>query len=179
MEFWDLIRERRSIRKFGAGALPQGALEKILDAVRIAPTAGNLQAFRVSVVQDRALQEKLAAAAFGPDFLASAPAVLVFFAAPEDAGRDYGERGRTLYAMQDATIATLYAHLAASDLGLGSVWVGAFDTPTVARLLESPSRLVPVAMLPVGAPDETPPARPRKPLRDLLEGPAPGFIEGP
>lgn len=178
MDFWDLIRDRRSVRKFESGALPEGALETILEAVRIAPTAGNLQAFRVRVVQERPLQEKLAAAAFGQEFLASAPAVLVFFAAPEEAVRDYGERGRTLYAMQDATIATLYAHLAAWDLGLGSVWVGAFDPPTVARLLGAPSGLVPVAMLPVGAPGETPSARPRKPLRELLEGPAPGFLGG-
>lgn len=178
MDFWDLIENRRSVRKFGGGPLPEGALERVLEAVRLAPTAGNLQAFRVRVVADSELQRRLVDAALGQGFLAEASVVLVFFAVPEESGREYGERGKNLYAHQDATIAALFAHLAAASIGLGSVWVGAFDAPTVTRILQTPAHLLPVVMLPVGPPGETPSRRPRKPLGDLIEGPVPGFLSG-
>ena len=178
MDFWDLVETRRSVRKFQDGPLPEGALDRILEAVRLAPTAGNLQAFRVLVIADGDLQRRLVSVALGQEFMASASAVLVFFAAPEESGREYVERGRSLYALQDATIAALYAHLAAAAFGVGSVWVGAFDTQAVTRLLQAAEGLVPVAMLALGPPGESPPPRPRKPLGALLEGPAPDFLKG-
>lgn len=178
MDFWNLIAARRSVRKFGGGTLPEEALKRILEAVRLAPTAGNLQAFRVRVVTDADLGRRLVSAALGQEFVSQASAVLVFFAAPDESGREYGDRGRDLYAVQDATIAALYAHLAACRLGLGSVWVGAFDATAVTKVLQSSKNLIPVAMLPIGPPNENPPPRPRKPLADLVEGPVPGFLSG-
>jgi nitroreductase len=87
---------------------------------------------------------------------------------PPASARTYGERGATLYSVQDATIACHHAHLAAASLGLGSVWVGAFSPAQVAKALALPKDLVPVALLPVGYPAEAPAATPRKPLGELL-----------
>ncbi len=168
MDFSDLIARRRSVRAFKPDPVPEPVVESILQAVRRAPSAGNLQAFKMCVVRDGAVLEALAGAAYGQAFLAEAPVAIAFLADPHGSGLRYGQRGRDLYALQDATIACLYAHLAAADLGLGSVWVGAFSTPDVARILGVPEPLVPVAILPIGFPAEEPPESPRKPLRSLL-----------
>jgi nitroreductase len=168
MDFFDLIRARRSVRAYRPETPPEPHLEAILEAVRLAPTAGNLQAFRVKVVTDASVKGALAHAAFGQNFLAAAPWVLCFMADPPASARTYGERGSALYAVQDATIACHHAHLAAASLGLGSVWVGAFDPAQVAKALALPKDLVPVALLPVGYPAEAPAATPRKPLGELL-----------
>jgi nitroreductase len=84
--------------------------------------------------------------------------VLVFCAAPDRAAK-YGERGRTLYALQDATIAVVHAQLTATALGLATCWVGAFDEAAVVQSLQLPSGLRPVVLLPVGYPAEAPPSR--------------------
>lgn len=167
MEFADLIRGRHSVRAFRPEPLPAGALDTILEAVRQAPSAGNLQAFRFAVIEDPDVKAALAAGSRRQRFLADAPVVLAFFSAPRESAAQYGLRGAQLYALQDATIAVTYAHLAATDLGLGSVWVGAFDTERVRRILGCPSELEPVALLPVGIPAEQPTPSPRKSLEAL------------
>lgn len=168
MDFQDLAKKRRSVRAFSAAPLPESALEAILEAVRLAPSAGNVQAFKVKIIREKALLEGLAGAAFGQGFLAKSPVALAFLADTEASGLRYGQRGRDLYAVQDATIACLFAHLAAADLGLGSVWVGAFSPAAVSEILGTPAHLVPVAILPIGIPDEDPPGTPRKPMASLL-----------
>ena len=165
MDFFEVIEKRRSIRAFKPETPPEEKLRAILDAVRIAPSAGNLQAFKLKVVTDPDTRKALAAASFGQSFVASAPWVLVFLADPEASRRIYGSRGAELYALQDATIACAYAHLAAASLGLGSVWVGAFAPAEVAKAVGIPPALVPVALLPIGSPAEHPQPVPRKPSR--------------
>jgi len=167
VEFTDLIRRRHSTRAFRPDPLPAGALDAILEAVRQAPSAGNLQAFRFAVVEDPEIKAALALAARGQTFLSDAPVILAFFSAPRESAAQYGIRGAQLYAPQDAAIAVTYAHLAAADLGLGSVWVGAFDTEKVRRILSCPAELEPVAMLPVGIPAQEPSPSTRKSLEAL------------
>ena len=179
MDFFKTVEDRRSMRKYTGIPVEEEKLHKILETANKAPSAGNLQGYEIYIVRKLEQRQALVKAAWDQEFLAEAPVVLVFCADPARSAVKYGERGATLYAIQDATIACAYSQLAAKAQGLDTVWVGAFDTPTVARLLESPPRLIPVAMLPVGAPGETPAARPRKPLRELLEDPAPDFLEGP
>lgn len=168
MEFRELIVRRRSVRAFTSAPIAEEVLASILEAVRSAPTAGNLQAFRVKVVRDEGTKRAVCAAAYNQTFLVQAPVVLAFLTDADSSKRRYGSRGRDLYALQDATIACLYAHLAAADAGLGSVWVGAFVTADVAKALDAPGGLTPVALLPIGHPAEEPEATSRKPLGELL-----------
>ncbi|HOM17329.1 MAG TPA: nitroreductase family protein [Thermoguttaceae bacterium] len=168
MDFFELIKRRRSIRKYKPDRVPAEVLEKIYEAIRLAPSAGNLQAYEVFLVEDRERLGQLAEAALGQDFLRQASAALVFCAAPRQAGREYGRRGETLYALQDATIACTYAHLAAAALGLGSVWIGAFDDEAVWQVIGAPKGLKPVAVLPVGYPAENPPPTPRRNWKDFV-----------
>ncbi len=165
--FHGLVETRRSIRQYAAAEVDDAAVERILAAVRLCPTAGNLQAYEVVVVRDPHRRAALAAAAGGQPWVEQAPVVLAFVARPAVSGARYDERGSELYAVQDATIATTYAMLAATSLGWGSVWVGAFDTAAAARALDCTEGEIPVALLPVGRAAESPPARPRRAVEEL------------
>jgi nitroreductase len=168
MEFFEVLKKRRSIRAFKPEVPPRQKLDAILEAVRIAPSAGNVQAFRLKVVTEPPVRKALAKAAFGQDFVAQAPWVLAFMTDREASRTAYGARGAELYALQDATIACEHAHLAAAALGLGSVWVGAFSAAEVAGALGLPPELLPVAMLPIGLPAESPEPTSRKPIQEIL-----------
>ena len=102
------------------------------------------------------------------EFLAQAPVVLVFCAhGARSAGR-YSERGANLYAVQDASIACTYAMLAATALGLSTVWVGAFDEQRVREVVGASSAERPVSMLPLGYAAGPSRNRPRRSLQDLV-----------
>jgi nitroreductase len=166
--FRQLIERRRSIRRFETVAIDEEKIREILDSARLAPSAGNLQSYRVLVVRSAEKRGALAEAAYGQSFLAQAPVVLAFVAMPDVAAARYADRGRDLYAVQDATIAATFAMLAATALDLGTVWVGAFDTPAVARVLGCPNGETPVALLPIGVAAESPKPRSRRRPEDLV-----------
>ncbi len=167
MDFFETVEKRVYVREFEEDPVPREHVERILEAVRLAPSAGNLQAYEVHVVTRDAVRRELAEACYGQDFVAQAPVVLVFSALPEESGREYGERGRRLYAVQDATIAAAYAQLAATALGYGSVWVGAFSPSRVKELVKAGG--TPVAVIPIGVPAENPERPKRKTPEELFE----------
>ncbi len=168
MDVFETMAARRSIRRFHSDPIPSALLERILEAARRAPSAGNRQAFEIVVVRDPRRRTALARACLEQWFIAEAPVVLVFVAAPARNRGRYGRRGAELYAVQDATIACAYAHLAAAALGLGSCWIGAFDDSTVSELIGAEGDERPVAILPIGRPAEDPPPTPRRPMEDLV-----------
>lgn len=166
--FFQAVRARHSIRAFASRPVEQDHLRAILDAANRAPSAGNLQAYEIYVVTNRARREDLARAALDQEFVAQAPVVLVFCAHPARSARKYGERGRWLYSIQDATIACAYAQLAATALSLATVWVGAFAEEAVREAIGAVSSLLPVAILPVGYAGEKPEITTRRPLESLV-----------
>ncbi|MCX8109221.1 MAG: nitroreductase family protein [Verrucomicrobiae bacterium] len=167
MNVFDAIHARQSVRAYIAREIEPEKLQKIFDSINQAPSAGNLQAYRVWIVRDNATKKKLAAAALGQDFMAQAPVVLVFCAEP-GRSRRYGARGAELYCIQDATIAAAYAQLAAAALGLATCWIGAFDEKQVSFVLGLPAGSKPITMLTVGYPAETPPRTGRRPLSEMF-----------
>lgn len=152
MNFSDLIKSRYSCREFKDIPIGKEDLQFVLDVVTSAPTAGNLQAYAAKVVLDKEDKIKLTHAAYGQDFILQAPVVLVFFAVPELSAVKYGDRGANLYCIQDATIACTYAQLAATDLGLGSCWVGAFNEKIVKQCLNTEWSWKAISILPIGYP---------------------------
>lgn len=167
MDFFQTIHARQSVRAYSAKPVNPAQLEAILSAANQAPSAGNLQPYDILIVRDAATIQTLANACFNQGFVAQAPIVLVFCAEPARSGAKYGFMGEQLYAIQDATIATAYAQLAATALGLATCWIGAYREEDVARLLGLRAGLRPVAILPLGWPNETPARLPRRALSDL------------
>jgi nitroreductase len=169
MNLIETIQARQSVRAFLPTPIEPDKLEALLAAANQAPSAGNLQAYQIHLVQDEAVKRALVKASLEQGFIAQAPIALAFCAHPARAAR-YGKRGEDLYAVQDATIAVAYAQLAATALGLATCWVGAFDELEVSRLLALPSGQRPVAILPVGYAAETPERTARRALADLVTG---------
>ncbi len=168
MEFFDVLAKRHSIRAFKKREVEEDTLRKILEAANSAPSAGDLQAYEIVVVKGKEKRRALARTALNQEFIAEAPVVLVFLINPKRTRRRYGLRGMHLYCIQDAAIAASYAQLAATALGLGSVWVGAFDAAEVSKLVRAGEGLTPVALMPLGYPDEEPEPTPRRRLDDLV-----------
>ncbi len=158
------ILDRHSCRDFLAAPLREGDLGLLLEAARGAPSAGNVQPWFFYAVLQRNLKLKLAAAALGQDFLAEAAVVVVVCANAKESAWSYGERGRTLYCLQDTAAACENLLIAATALGYGSCWVGAFDERAVARVLEVPGHLRPVALIAVGPGEPVASFPARKPL---------------
>lgn len=168
MEFKEVLQKRRSVRRFQKKDVPEEIIRKILELANLAPSAGNLQAFKVAVVKDETVRKKLSRAALGQQSVAEAPVDLVMCAVPEESAVKYGERGERLYAIQDATIFAAYIQLAATDLGLSSVWVGAFDEREISEILDLEEDMKPVAIIPIGFPDEEPARHERKSLDEII-----------
>jgi nitroreductase len=167
MDFFEVVKERHSIRVFQTRPLEDEKIRRIIESVNLAPSAGDLQAYEIVVVKNPRRKSALAAAALGQSFIAEAPVCFVFLAHPERSSRKYGRRGSELYCVQDATIAASYAGLAATALGLASTWVGAFDDEGVARAVDASRGRRPIAVMPVGYAAETPEVTPRRPISEI------------
>ena len=168
MDFFKTVEDRRSMRKYTETPVEEEKLQKILEMANRAPSAGNLQGYEIYVVRKLEQRQALVKAAWDQEFLAEAPVVLVFCANPPRSAVKYGERGTTLYSIQDATIACSYSQLAAKAQGLDTVWVGAFDEAAVSEIVNVSPDLRPVAMLPIGYAGRVPSVRPRREISDLV-----------
>jgi nitroreductase len=151
----DVMRRRRSVRRYSRENISDALLDKLLKAAQLAPSAGNLQARDFILVRDPNTKHELAEAAYGQFFIAMAPVVLVGCANISRSRIAYGQRAE-LYAVQDATIAACYVQLAAEALGIATCWIGAFDERRVSLALGIPLDVRPVLMLPTGYPGEAP-----------------------
>lgn len=161
MDVFEVIRARRSIRKYRPEAVPDEKLQMILEATRLAPSASNRQPWRFVLVQDADRKKTLAQAANDQTFLADAAVIAVAVGDPEVSAR---------WNEKDTMIALEHMVLAATALGYGTCWIGAFDEDAVKRLLKIPKKMKVVALLPIGVPDEKPAARPRRKPSEIFFG---------
>lgn len=168
MGVFEVIKERRSVRAYTDEMVSDEAVERLLDAARWAPSAGNGQPWAFVVVKDAEAKQALSYAAQNQSWIQTAPVVLVVCADLKQANRVYGDRGEKLYSMQDTAAATENVLLTAHEMGLGTCWVGAFREKDVAKIVNAPKNVRPVAMIPVGHPAERPAARQRRPVNEIV-----------
>lgn len=169
-DFFETVHRRHSVRKYHADMpVEREKLHAILATACAAPSAGDLQAYKIVVVEDPETRDALRAAASDQTFIAEAPVCLVFCCDRQRSAEEFGERGKTLYAIQDATIAAAYAQLAIVAAGMGSTWVGYFDDAKVREALGLGDGCEPVAMLSLGYPAELPQPTSRRRLEDVVE----------
>lgn len=160
MDILRAIKERRSIRDFQKKDIPEKIMNNLIDALRWAPSAGNIQARKFYFIKDKATKKKIASAALNQNFIAEAPLVIVG-CTDSRISFTYRERGVFLYSIQDVACSIMGMMLLAHELGLGSTWVGAFYEEEVSRILDLPKTLRPVAIVPVGYPSKIPHPPPR------------------
>lgn len=165
MSFGDLVRARYSVRAYDASPVDEGALTRILEAVQLAPTAANRQAFRVVVIRT-AGQERDLRRIYDRKWFVQAPLVLAVCAVPGESWVRAVD-GWTAAGV-DPAIAMTHLILAATEEGLGTCWVAAFD-PTAAReVLALPDGVEPWAFTPLGHPADDRPPKVRRPLEELV-----------
>ncbi|HDM25573.1 MAG TPA: nitroreductase family protein [Thermoplasmatales archaeon] len=167
MELKEVIMRRCSVRSFKETDFPLEIVTEILEYANMAPSAGNLQARDFIVVTDDEIKYELASAAFGQMFIVEAPVVVVACANLKRIA-PYGKRGEDLYCLQDATAAIEHILLMATDFGLGSCWVGAFNENKVSEILNLPSYIRPVAIIPLGYSDEKESESSRMDIKELI-----------
>jgi nitroreductase len=146
MDVLEAIRDRRSIRKYKEVPVPPDKLHKVLEAGRIAPSAGNRQEWKFIVITQKDLKDKMVDACRGQAFVGEAGAVIVVCAT--DPSRKWH--------MVDAAIALDHMTLAAHSLGLGTCWIGfatiLFNSKEVKQELEVPEDYDAIAPLIIGYP---------------------------
>src|SRR3989338_1395539 len=154
MEFFETVEARVSDREYVPKAVREKDIQKILHCACLATSAGNIQSYRIIIVRKKKDREILAQASHKQMFMESAPVYLAFLSDKRRNKPKYGSRGSEFFSIQDATIAAAYAQLAATALGLGTVWIGGFDDAAVAKALRAKKYERPVGILPLGYPSE-------------------------
>ena len=154
----ETIQARRSIRRYRRQELPQEKLDRVLEAARLAPSAGNRQPWKFVVVKDQGLRDQLVGACRNQQFVAEAATLLVGCAP---------EKGRR-WNHVDLAIALDHMTLVAHEEGLGTCWIGAFEEEEVRRLLQIPDEVEIVILLSLGYPDEEGRVRERKALPEIV-----------
>ena len=166
MKFIELAEKRCSIRGYKSDPVPEELLNEILQAGNLAPTAKNLQPFHFIVVRDPVKLDELAASYSAP-FFRQAPVVIVICTEPATGWTRDRYDGKN-YCEVDAAIAIDHMTLAATDLGLGTCWIGAFDPVKVSASMALPKDIEVIAMLPLGYPSEAGRVKTRKPLAEMV-----------
>ncbi len=168
MDVLEAVKGRRSIRAFKNQDVPAEIVEKLIDAARWAPSAGNIQPWEFIIVRKPKIKRRLVEAALDQVFIEEAPVVIVVCANEVRSSQGYGVRGETLYCIQDTAAAIQNIHLTAYSLGLGTCWVGAFREEEAREILKIPRGIRPVAIVPVGYSAEAPTPRMRKSISQIV-----------
>lgn len=164
MEFHDLIKKRYSVRSYLSKPVEDEKLKKVLDAARLAPTAVNKQPFRLIVVKTEGKKEELKRI-YHADWFSQAPLVICACTVQSES---WTRRDGRNYVDVDTTIAMDHLILAATELGLGTCWIAAFDAQEAQKILELPDEVEPLLFTPLGYPADELGAKSRKDLDELV-----------
>ena len=118
MEFTDVVRTRRSIRKYKPHTIPEDKLANILEAARLAPSGGNRQPWKFIIISDKEMKVKIAEACSNQSWMADASVIIVGCWLPRPGRED-------ISSARNVTIAMEHIVLAAVNEGLGTCWIGA------------------------------------------------------
>jgi nitroreductase len=158
MTVLDVIRTRRSVRRWKDQPVEKKQVDALVEAIQKAPSAVNWQPYKFIFVDDPT-KRKLISQASGQPNLAKAPLLVVGTANPNRSPR---------WFLVDTVIALTQALLVAYEAGLSGVWVGAFDETMVKKALSIPEDQVVAGFLALGIADEKPAQRTRKSIEDLF-----------
>ena len=157
MGVFDTIKDRRSIRTYKGERIPKDKLEKLLETARLAPSAANRQNWKFIVVENEQIKNQLVTACNNQAFVVTASHIIAGIGDPAQK-----------WHQVDLAIALEHIVLEAVELGLGTCWIGAFNEEEVKKILKIPQDRKVVGLLTVGIPAESPAARPRKALEEIV-----------
>jgi nitroreductase len=164
----NIIKKRRSVRKYLKKDVPDNLLEKIFEAAKYAPSTGNYQPWEFIVVRNEETKKDLTMAAYNQNWMLEAPIFIVACINMRLAAAVYGERGARLYGVQSVAAAIENILLTAESLDLATCWIGAFSEVVIARLLECPEYVRPCAIITLGYPAEEPRVPPKQSIQEFV-----------
>ncbi len=164
MEFTELVVKRYSVRAYKKDPIEQQKLDRILETARMAPTACNLQPFRIVVIHTAGRERELSRI-YPREWFVQAPLVLCVCGLPRVA---WVRNDRRNYFETDAAIAMDHLILAAANEGLGTCWIAAFDAAAARAILSTPDGVEPLFFTPLGYPADQPVLKQRKPISALV-----------
>jgi len=165
MEYTDLIARRHSVRAYRPDPVEDEKLQAVLDAARLAPTAANRQPFQLIVMHTAGRAQEIGKIYRRPWFV-QAPLVIGVCAISSLAW--VRESDRFNARLIDAAIVADHLILAATNLGLGTCWIAAFNVEAARAVLQLPDEAEPVIFTPLGYPADQTGPKIRKPLNELV-----------
>ncbi len=169
-DFFQVVENRRSIRKYKNIEIPDDDISRMIDAARMAPSTNNSQPWQFIVVKEPETIKLLSAIAGGQSFIADAKAVVMALA---NGGSSCCPGNPSMWHVQDTMIATEHIVLAATALGYGSCWVAMLDSRNthdvalVKSTLRIPDNVDIVALVTLGVSDEVPSPRSTKDIHQI------------
>jgi nitroreductase len=163
MDVSEAIRQRYSCRHYQDKPLTQNELTTVLEAARQAPSAKNLQDWRLVVVTDKPTKKKLAAAANSQTFLEEAGAIIVACTIS-----DHVMRCGQAVGPIDVAIALEHIALQATELGLATCWIGSFYPDKVKPIVGIPENVTIIELMALGWPADPPKEHRREPIDRIV-----------
>jgi nitroreductase len=164
MDFHELIHKRYSVRAYKADPVEEYKLLAILEAARLAPTANNQQPFQILVINTKGREEELLRI-YRRNWFVQAPLIICVCGIPL---KGWVRRDKRQYLDVDIAIVMDYIILAATDLGLGTCYIAAFESIIAHEVLSLPNDVEPILFTPLGYPADEPGIKKRKNLEELV-----------
>lgn len=170
--FLDLVKRRRSIRNYASDPVPREMIEACIEAARHAPSASNTQSWRFYIAEgdlkDRLVKSALGGIIVPNAFAIGAPVIVVLAMELSIVTHRLGAGLKSIdYHLIDAGIAGEHFVLQATELGLGTCWIGWFKKKAVRALLGIPSSWDIPALITLGFPAENPRPKERRPASEI------------
>ncbi len=166
MELDNTLNMRFSVRSFTDRKVDPDSITRLLEAGGKAPSAGNLQDWRFIVVTDEGKKEEIARACMDQAWIGQAAVLIVVCSDLTNLRRFYNERAE-VYGIEDCSAATANILLKATDLGINTTWVSAFDEDEIAIILRTPDSYKIVSVIAAGYSDETKDEKEKHDIRTL------------
>lgn len=164
MEFSELTKKRYSVRAYKSDPVEDDKLQQVLEAARLAPTAANRQPFRLIVIRTAGREAELQRI-YQRAWFTRAPLIICACAIPD---QGWVRMDGKPYTDVDVAIAMDHLILAATDLGLGTCWIAAFDPAAAREVLALPDGVEPIVFTPLGYAADQPGPKVRKSLSELV-----------
>lgn len=191
MNVIEAIQKRRSIRKYQLTPIPEEVVRELLEAARLAPSGCNAQPWKYIILEKEEIAKLKEQKIFWQDWVYSSPLILICLSEPSaykanretiesqieegiqpkgsDKNIDKMYKGKEIErAARDCAISMAYLGLRATELGLGTCYVGCFDRDKLKQFFNLSNKYEPVCSICIGYPAESPKQRPRKPLEEMI-----------
>ncbi|MCK4368133.1 MAG: nitroreductase family protein [Dehalococcoidales bacterium] len=166
MQVFSIIKKRRSVRFYTDEAIAEDKLKKLVEAAIWAPSAGNIHAWNIVILERKEDIERVKA--ISPGILGNPTALMILCADKRRAYDKRGEVGRDVLSIMDIAIAAQNICLEATELGLGSCIIRSFNQDAVRELLDLPKNIAPELLVSLGYPRSIPNSPPRRTAEDTV-----------